>query len=60
LQQGFGSFFVFSQGSCVSYKKDDKTAAPGDQQASQTLAAVGFLAFAGRMEARAKKTKELP
>jgi hypothetical protein len=28
------AFLFFSPGQCASHKKDDKTAAPGDQQAS--------------------------
>ena len=41
LTQGFGGFFVRA-GQCVSHKKDDKTAARSDSQASQTKAAVGL------------------
>jgi len=60
LQQGFGGFFVFKVGLSVSHKKGDKHEARCDPQARIKWAAVGFLAFTGRMEVNTKNTKELP
>ena len=57
--QGFGGVFDFVVGFVCQVKNCDKTEARSDQQASQLIATVGFLVFAGGTEAITKNTKEL-
>lgn len=47
--------FLFSSGSCVSNKKDDKTAAPGDSQARLTRQRRDFFILAQRNDCQDKK-----